>query len=136
MGFIGKILKFWVLLVLIGLTLYIGVNNRGSISLRLPPWIEHIPVPISLAFMFAFGLGALVATLVISYDTFKRGLENRRLHKKVQELEHRQPGLNRTSDGAYPAQTSSETTKPTADARTRPLTTDAATASTGREPHL
>lgn len=86
MGFIIKLVRFWVLLVFAVSTGYFAIYNQDHVALKLPPWIEHVSVPAYGAFATFFLFGASVVTLYFGFDSMRKTLEIRRLNKQIREL--------------------------------------------------
>jgi uncharacterized integral membrane protein len=86
MGFVVKLVRFWVLLVFAVSTGYFAIYNQDKVALKLPPWIEHISVPAYAAFATFFLFGAIVVTVFFGLDSMRKTFEIRRLNKQVREL--------------------------------------------------
>lgn len=86
MGFITKLLRFWVLLVFAVATGYFAIYNQEHIGLKLPPWIEQITVPAYAAFASFFLFGAAIVTLFFGFDSMRKTLHIRRLNRQIRVL--------------------------------------------------
>lgn len=86
MGFVTKLVRFWVLLIFAASTGYFAIYNQDHVALKLPPWIEHVSVPAYGAFATFFLFGAAVVTLFFGFDSMRKTVEIRRLNKQIKKM--------------------------------------------------
>lgn len=79
--------KFWFIILLVCLGVYIGINNRENTSIHLPPVITSITVPSFIALTAAFLIGATCMSLFFAADSFAKSWRIRKLQKKIVKLE-------------------------------------------------
>jgi len=87
MGFFLRLGKFWFTLLVIALGFYVAHFNNTLVTLHLPPIIDTINVPASIAFMLWFMIGAGAVSFFFGLDIMRKGWTIRRLNKKIRSYE-------------------------------------------------
>src|SRR5690606_36949192 len=87
MSFIAKLLRFWVILAFLALTGYVAIHNPDRVTLRLPPVIAHVNVPVYAAFMMALLTGAALVCFFFGFEHMKKTWTIRQLQRRLQLAE-------------------------------------------------
>lgn len=105
MRFLGRLARFWAVLLVAAFAVYLGTANQEHVSVSLPPWLETLGMPAYVAYMAFFGLGAVVASLFFGFENMRKLLEIRKLNKRLATLSSERPtfapldpAVPRTSD--------------------------------------
>jgi len=92
--FIRNLIKFWFLLILVILGVYVGIHNKENVNISLPPIVPSITIPSFVALSVAFLAGAAVASLWFAQDSFMKHFKIRKLHRKLRTFEEQNPPMS------------------------------------------
>lgn len=83
MSYYYKIIKFLLLLILIGFAGLFALNNQFTLTLDLYPLLEEIRLPAYIALYIGFFLGAGMSMLFFGVEYLSKSVQIRSLHKEL-----------------------------------------------------
>jgi len=111
MGFLGRAVKFWLILLMIVLSVYVAYFNRTFIPISLPPFIESMNLPAFLVYIVWLMTGSLLTWGFLGVDLLKKSWKIRRLTKQVRDLGGA-PHLDSASESGQDKRGKSDSTDP------------------------
>ena len=86
MGFLLKLLKLLVAVVLLGAGVYFAINNNHDLVVRVPVTDQTISMNVSLALFIAFVVGICFTAVFFGYEWLRKALDVKQLRKQLLEM--------------------------------------------------
>ena len=78
--------KFWLVVVMMILALYVSYFNRTFIPISLPPVVESMNLPAFVIYLAWLATGCAMTWFFLGIDLLKKSWQIRKLSKQVREL--------------------------------------------------
>ncbi len=111
MGYLFRMTKFWIILLLIALLALFAVENQHAVAVYFR-FFPRITVPAFTAYLGAFILGCLFACSFFLADWLKKTFEVRRLRNQLNESRSNE---NRLSESEQPSKNEALSAQSTAE---------------------
>lgn len=98
MAYYFKVLKFIILLILIGVGIVFAASNQAPVPLDLYPVSNEIRVPLYAVILLSFFIGSVCTSLFFGLDYLKKSIMVKNLNKEVSNLRLQQTPKTEITD--------------------------------------